>query len=148
MRAQCSPPKPRRLKYEPLRAHLAEIAGPEWQGTFADVERIIGARLPPSARNANSAVWWSNSNGHVQAEAWLAAGWRKHRVEVDRERVVFRRTEPEPNPATPFEQGKCGAPFQPSRDQERTSYREAYLAGALTRIASALEGIAEAIKVR
>jgi hypothetical protein len=47
---------------------------------FADIERIIGRQLPPSARNY--AAYWANSKGHALPDQWLAAGW--HAEKVDR----------------------------------------------------------------
>ena len=43
--------------------------------TFAEVERLIGAPLPTSAYWYQA--WWANNHtSHVQARAWMAAGWR------------------------------------------------------------------------
>lgn len=43
--------------------------------TFAEIEKLLAAPLPQSARTY-VAVWWANG-GHPQARAWLAAGFRK-----------------------------------------------------------------------
>ncbi len=59
-------------KYEPLRAYLAAQPGPELTLTFLEVEAIIGARLPRSAR---ARAWWMESAAGPQTRAWRAAGW-------------------------------------------------------------------------
>lgn len=57
---------------------------------FADVERIIGAELPDSARRHRA--WWANdSEGHVQAQSWLDVGW-KAAVNLSAGQVRFTRT--------------------------------------------------------
>jgi hypothetical protein len=57
---------------------------------FEDIERIIGAKLPASARR--HPAWWSNSaSGHVNAQAWLGAGFKAEQVDLAEAQVVFRR---------------------------------------------------------
>src|SRR5437773_5487880 len=82
------------VKYLPLAKFL--ITRPKSQRTvelkFKEIEQIIGASLPPSARK--HAAWWANEEGettHVQAHAWIAVGWRVH---ADRtiSRATFERT--------------------------------------------------------
>ena len=56
--------------------------------TFADVEKAIDGKLPPSARRR--AEWWSNSaRGHSQAQAWMRASYRTSNVNLARETVDF-----------------------------------------------------------
>ena len=78
-------------KYAPLAAHLAaqpdDVARVEL--TFAEVEAILGARLPPTAVRP---IWWSNSMSSPQGRAWLAAGWRAT-PRVGGRRVIFTRAE-------------------------------------------------------
>jgi hypothetical protein len=58
--------------------------------TFSQIEQIIGARLPRSARAYRP--WWANTAGsHVQASAWLDAGWEVDTVDQTSETVTFRR---------------------------------------------------------
>jgi len=58
--------------------------------SFAEIEQIIDARLPPSAHNHRE--WWSNHAGsHVQARAWLEAGWEVENVDQEARTVRFRR---------------------------------------------------------
>ncbi len=57
--------------------------------TFAEVEAIIGAPLPPSARRREE--WWSNSpSGHSQARAWMRASYRASQVDLAGQKVVFK----------------------------------------------------------
>jgi hypothetical protein len=81
-------------KYEPLKRFLAAQSAPELPLSFTEVEEALGCRLPESARQY--APWWANENdgGHVQARAWLEAGWKTSRVDVSGERVVFVRASP------------------------------------------------------
>lgn len=74
-------------KYDPLKRHLAASTGPV-EFEFAAVEKILGFSLPVSAKRY--AAWWSNSGGtHVQAAAWLEAGYRTENVSIDRQTVHF-----------------------------------------------------------
>lgn len=57
---------------------------------FDDLEETIGRALPASARTHRP--WWANDDGHAQARAWLAAGWRVHRADLALEEVEFRRS--------------------------------------------------------
>lgn len=75
----------RRGKYTPLNTHLMSLPEAQQSETlsFAAIEQILKARLPPSARS-HVEVWWANG-GHSQADAWLNAGFRKvaHKVTGD-----------------------------------------------------------------
>lgn len=76
-------------KYHPLFEHLLFSGQGEMTMTFAEIESIISAQLPPSARRREE--WWSNSlNGHSQARAWMRASYKTARVDLARETVIFR----------------------------------------------------------
>ncbi len=78
-------------KYRKLYEHLASIEGSEWRASFGEIERIIGAPLPESARNR---YWWANVgkvSRRVQSDAWRCAGWEVADVNMGAETVVFRR---------------------------------------------------------
>jgi hypothetical protein len=77
-------------KYDPLRNHLRRRARVPWHASFEDVEHVLGAELPQSARLY--LAWWANgeAGAHVQALAWSAAGWETSDVDLQRKRVVFR----------------------------------------------------------
>ena len=76
-------------KYQKLYEHLASIEGSEWRTSFGEIECIIRAPLPPSARNHRQ--WWENDGKHSQSVAWTAAGWETADVNLGAETVVFRR---------------------------------------------------------
>jgi len=67
--------------------------GPEHRRlTFSEIEKILGAALPRSARSY--AAWWANDptpNRH--SAAWLTAGWETEEVDLASEAVTFRRAE-------------------------------------------------------
>lgn len=76
--------------YEPLEQHLRRQSGGEHPMSFGEIERVLGRRLPPSARNHRP--WWSNNeNSNVATRAWRRAGWKTARVDMASERVVFVR---------------------------------------------------------
>lgn len=78
-------------KYEPLYQHLTASDHERLELGFADVEEILGFALPASARRY--AAWWSNTDGsHVQAQAWLRAGYETTDVDVPGERLGFVST--------------------------------------------------------
>ena len=59
--------------------------------SFGQIERVIGERLPPSAHEHRA--WWSNNpNNSVMTKAWLAAGFRSEQVDMQGQKLVFRRT--------------------------------------------------------
>jgi len=65
-------------EYESLKRYLINL--PYYQResvfTFAELEKILGRDLPPSARRHRP--WWGNdfSNGaHSHAQAWIEADW-------------------------------------------------------------------------
>jgi len=77
-------------KYTPLRQYLSRIQDPEVTLSFADIERILGRLLPPSARTHRT--WWANHGGTmVHQLAWVSAGWRVDDLDLSRERVRLRR---------------------------------------------------------
>ncbi len=77
-------------RYDPLRRFLAQQTGDEVAMSFAELERIIGGRLPSSAFQGNA--WWSNNpTNHAQANAWLDAGFETAKVDRVGRKLVFRR---------------------------------------------------------
>jgi hypothetical protein len=78
------------LTYEPLEKYLIRQTGASVAMTFAEVERLIGHKLPPSAHKRNE--WWSNNaTNHSQARAWLNAGFETTQLDRRAKKVVFRR---------------------------------------------------------
>ena len=88
-----------RGKYQRLYSHLCGLQSEEWGTSFGEIESIMGFALPPTARLHRP--WWANQvNGHSHALAWVAAGWKTEKVNMDAETLVFRRvgvTEPHGN---------------------------------------------------
>lgn len=82
-------------KYEPLTEYLATLTGDEVCFTFAEIEAILGAALPPTAWKRS--MWWANSQrpDHPQSRAWLAGGWSVS-ADVDNGAVTFFRRTAEP----------------------------------------------------
>jgi hypothetical protein len=81
-----------RGKYAPLHHHLVAQTGSEWRVTFADIEKLLGFKLPDSARIHRP--WWANQGergGHSHALAWEMAGWRTAEVDMAGEKLVFVR---------------------------------------------------------
>jgi len=80
-------------KYRPLTAHLRAQRGAQVRMSFAEIERVLGAKLPPSA--ASHRAWWSNNPlNNVMTKAWLEAGFRSELVDLSGRKLVFRRVRP------------------------------------------------------
>jgi hypothetical protein len=81
-------------KYDPLRDYLEtkkQEGITNLQLAFAEVEDLLGEELPDSARKHRA--WWGNDySTHVQATAWLSAGWLVDDVDMNKEQVAFRQT--------------------------------------------------------
>lgn len=71
--SQPSTPYSADSKYTPLYDYLQTTDTAPIQFTFEEIEDILEAQLPPSARNYR--VWW-NPAGHSHAEGWAALGWK------------------------------------------------------------------------
>lgn len=87
----------RGTKYYPLYEYLTDRSdrAERVELTFAQIETILDAPLPASARKSRS--WWANSQtpGRVQAAAWIEAGYLVDEVDRERERVTFARPQRE-----------------------------------------------------
>ena len=77
-------------KYSSLHRYLEREAGPSVEMTFDEIDDVVGG-LPASARRYQA--WWSNEpeGTHVQARAWMDAGWRVANVNLTAKRVRFTR---------------------------------------------------------
>ena len=80
-------------KYTPLQNYLKN-RGPNQREitlTFEQIERIINDTLPDSAKHHRA--WWGNEQegSHVNAHAWMNAGWKVDTVDLTREFAIFRR---------------------------------------------------------
>lgn len=78
-------------KYEPLTQFLRANQTSEIPMTFAEIEKIVGFRLP--LKSSGHRAWWSNNpSNSVMTKAWLAAGYVTERVDMGSRRLVFRRS--------------------------------------------------------
>jgi hypothetical protein len=76
-------------KYAPLGEFLRKQFGSEVRLSFADIERITKAKLPPSARYR---AWWSNNpTNSVMTKVWLDAGFETEQVDMNSGKLVFKR---------------------------------------------------------
>lgn len=75
-------------KYKPLERHLRASGRTHVTLTFSQIEKILGVRLPDSARR--HPAWWSNNEvSHVQAHAWKDPGYRTEKVDLSAEKLTF-----------------------------------------------------------
>ena len=78
-------------KYEPLPQFLGSVGGRLHRMSFAEIERVLGFKLPKSAYQHEA--WWSNNaTGHSHARAWLKFGWRTEAVDLAGRKVTFQRS--------------------------------------------------------
>jgi hypothetical protein len=77
-------------KYDPLKGFLLGQSASTIKMTFEDVGRLVGG-LPDSAYSRRE--WWANERDgrHVQAHAWMKAGWSVDAVNLSQRTVTFRR---------------------------------------------------------
>jgi len=76
-------------KYAPLGDYLRKQRAAEVPMTFAQIERVIGGKLPPSQRNR---AWWSNNpSNNVMTKVWRDAGFITEQVDIEARKLVFRR---------------------------------------------------------
>lgn len=93
-------------KYEPLTHFLNGRRTEEVPMTFAEIEKVVGFRLPEKASGIRA--WWSNNpSNNVMTKAWLAAGYVTERVDMGSRRLVFRRARtPVPTAKAPSGSGR------------------------------------------
>jgi hypothetical protein len=85
-------------KYAPLARFLAGHREDACTLSFADIEKITGYDLPPSARRYQA--WWSKAkprDTHIWAQMWQQAGWTIESVDLKVFSAKFRRTSPVPD---------------------------------------------------
>lgn len=77
-------------KYQPLLKYLQSSDRSEVTLTFAEIEALLNATLPKSARQNKG--WWGNRvQGALQASAWIDAGYRVAEVDLPGEKVKFHQ---------------------------------------------------------
>jgi hypothetical protein len=98
-------------KYTPLGDYLRKQRMTRVPMTFAEIERLIGAKLPNSQRYP---AWWSNNPfNNVMTQIWLDAGFKTEEVDVESRKLVFRRVgEAKPSSRTSLSSDNVGA-FKP-----------------------------------
>lgn len=70
--------------------------------TFAQIERIIAGKLPPSRHHR---AWWSNNPwNNVMTKVWLDAGFVTEQVDIEGRKLVFRRVTEEHTPMGQFDE--------------------------------------------
>ena len=77
-------------KYDSLKEFLEKERGSAIKMSFRDVDELVEG-LPSSAYRRRE--WWANERDgrHVQARAWMSAGWSVDSVNLQESHVVFRR---------------------------------------------------------
>ena len=76
-------------KYESLGQFLRRQKAERIPMTFAEIERIIGAKLPASKKQR---AWWSNNpDNNVMTRIWIEAGFETENVNPQSGRLVFHR---------------------------------------------------------
>ena len=77
-------------KYEPLTVFLRTQTKERVSMTFAEIERVVGFKLPASA--IEHRAWWSNNpSNSVMTKAWLDAGYQSEQVDMEKRKLVFAR---------------------------------------------------------
>lgn len=76
-------------KYSALAEYLRAQKSDQVPMTFAQIEGIVGGKLPASHRYRS---WWSNNSfNSVMTRAWLDAGFESSNVDMKKRTLVFRR---------------------------------------------------------
>lgn len=94
-------------KYEPLGEYLRGQDNDLVRMSFADIERVTGVALPPSATR-HRPFWSNNPHNSVMTQVWLDAGFESEQVDMVRRTLAFRRVR---EPKVP--EGVDGKPFHP-----------------------------------
>ena len=77
-------------KYAPLTGYLSSSGMDYILMTFAEIEEVIGDKLPRSAFEYRP--WWSNNpSNHVNAYSWLRAGYKTADVNMVERKLAFRK---------------------------------------------------------
>lgn len=79
-------------KYDPLSGFLKAQTAQRLPMTFTQVEKVLGTKLPSSALKYQA--WWANeaTGSHVQAQAWMTAGFQTAEVDLSEQKLVFARS--------------------------------------------------------
>jgi hypothetical protein len=81
-------------KYDPLGTYLRQRGSRQISMTLAEIEPVIGSKLPKSRRYP---AWWSNNpSNNVMTPVWLDAGYETEQVDIEGRKLVFRRVDSPP----------------------------------------------------
>ena len=98
-------------KYSPLGAYLRQQRRDIVPMKFAEIEKIIGSKLPASARYR---AWWSNNDfNSVLTKVWLEAGFKSEQVDMAKHKLIFRRVR-KPQAAGGLAQAAGDKPIHPA----------------------------------
>src|SRR5256885_3375829 len=76
-------------QYDPLGEFLRKQRATLVPMTFAEIEHVVGTKLPKSQRYP---AWWSNNPwNNVMTQIWLDAGFETEQVDVVGRKLVFRK---------------------------------------------------------
>lgn len=79
-------------KYQALGEFLKRQRNDLVPMTFGEIEKITGAKLPPSALKHRP--WWSNNaKNSVMTKVWLDVGFESEQVDMPGRKLVFRRVQ-------------------------------------------------------
>lgn len=108
-------------KYDPLHRFLADSGQDEMTLDFESISAMVSGGLPRSAYDKQRRMWWANTadSHHVQAVAWLAAGYVVDAGGVDySERTVrFVRNGPQQLHDSPTEARPSDSDARPGSGQ-------------------------------
>ncbi len=104
-------------RYEALGTYLSKIKDDAVTLGFEDVEKILNAKLPESAKKYRA--WWGNDRTHSHAvKGWLNTGWKVKSVDLNNQIVEFERVEK----TEPVAEEKSGQ--VPQKPMEAEKHRE------------------------
>lgn len=77
--------------YYPLHKSLKESGKEELSMKFTEIEKLIGKKLPESARKFRA--WWANNlkKGTGQSKSWVEAGYKAMDADIEKGIVRFRK---------------------------------------------------------
>lgn len=78
-------------KYRYLSEYLSNSNQKSVTLSFSEIENILQFELPDSARNHRP--FWANTTTHSIALSWLSVGYETVSVNMDKQIVVFEKTE-------------------------------------------------------
>jgi hypothetical protein len=78
-------------RYAPLHEHLKGVSKDRktYDLSFDEIATIMGDRLPQSAYDHRA--WWANTESHSQALAWISAGWKVDKVDLENQLIHLVR---------------------------------------------------------